>query len=377
MVRFNFFIILLFGAAFMATGVGPGRQNPYPVVTTVKDDVKIITNPDYPLDGRFTGKLTEEMSCGEEATPESAMLNRPFDLRIDDQGRIYVMDAGDVHFKVYDERGIFLRAIGRKGQGPGELGGLVLFELTTDGKICALDDLQRRVTILSTDGQYLYSFPLQGSHRGLDVDGQSRLYLGKFSPVEEPKLSTEFREVPCVTSIFRADASGKEMVHMADILGESLVEKAMSGDSGMTLGGPYSVIWAVSRRGKLYGGCNETFRLNAYGTDGKLEFTFGREFTPLKNPRYTGRVGQKKTMPAFERAIVFDEKENLWLELSKEEKTKGFTYDVFSPEGIYLKQVKIDQRIFQFKNRKVYSIVRPADGYPSVKRFQLELVPQK
>jgi hypothetical protein len=30
-----------------------------------------------------------------------------------------------------------------------------------------------------------------------------------------------------------------------------------------------------------------------------------------------------------------------------------------------------------FKNGKMYSFVRPEDGYPSVKRFRLDLVPEK
>jgi hypothetical protein len=70
----------------------------------------------------------------------------------------------------------------------------------------------------------------------------------------------------------------------------------------------------------------------------------------------------------------FDEAGNLWVELYKEDTTKEFTYDVFSPEGIFLKQVRIDQRIFEFENGRVYSIVRPEDGYPSIKRFLMELV---
>ncbi len=79
-------------------------------------------------------------------------------------------------------------------------------------------------------------------------------------------------------------------------------------------------------------------------------------------------------MPAFTRTIVFDEEENLWFELYKDDATKDFTYDIFTSEGIYLKQVRADQRICQFKNGRVYSIVRPEDGYPSIKRFLMELM---
>jgi len=373
----NAVVPFLLGMFLAASAAFPGHQKAYPVVTSVQDGVKTITNPDYPRDGRFIAKLIEEMSCGEEAQPDAAMLNKPLDLKVDDQGRVYVMDWGDMHIKVYDPQGRFLRTISRKGQGPGEFGTPAFFTLMMDGRICILDGGQRRVTFLSDEGQYLSSFPFEGFFRSLSVDGQDRLYLAKWGSAEEPKLSTESREIPYITSIFRTDDSGKDMVHLTDFLGETMVMKAMSGGSVMGSGGLYMIIWNVSRHGKLYGGFNETCRLSAYGMDGKIEFTFGREFTPLKNPRYTGQVGQKKTLPALARTIVFDEEDNLWLELHRSEEAKGYTYDVFSPEGIYLKQVKMDQRIYQFKNDKIYSLVRPEDGYPSIKRFRMDLAPEK
>ncbi len=351
-----------------------GQQKSYPVVTVIKDGVKTITNPEYPRDGRFIAKLTAEMSCGEETKPEMAMLNKPLDLKVDDQGRVYVMDWGDVHIKVYDSQGRFLRTIGRKGQGPGEFDMPAFFDLMSGGKICVLDGRQRRITILTNEGQYVSSFRFDGFFRALAIDGQDRLFLAKYGAAEELKLSTEFREVPYITGIFRTDASGKEMVHLTDFTGEAQLMLGMNGGGITSIGSLYVIVWDVNHQGKFCGGFNETYRLGAYGPDGKIEFTFGREFTPLKNPRYKGLRGQKKTMPAFNEKIVFDEKENLWLELYKDDAIKDFTYDVFSPEGIYLKQVRADQRICQFKNGRVYSIVRPEDGYPSIKRFLMELV---
>jgi hypothetical protein len=369
--QFLVFCLVLIAAPFVVLS---GQKKSYPAVTAMKDGVKTITNPEYPRDGRFFAKLTAEMSCGEEAKPEMAMLNKPLDLKVDDQGRVYVMDWGDVHIKVYDSQGRFLRTIGRKGQGPGELDTPFHFGLLKSGKVCVLDGRQRRVTFLTNEGEYISSFRFEGFFSSLAIDGRDRLFLAKRAAAEELKLSTEFREVPYITSIFRTDASGKEMVHLTDFLGEVLVMKAMSGGGMVSMGGLYTIVWGVNRQGKLYGGLNEIYRLGAYGPDGKIEFAFGREFSPLKNARYKGLPGQKKTMPALTEKIVFDEEENLWLELYKDDATKDFTYDVFSPEGIYLKQVRVDQRIFEFKNGRVYSIVRPEDGYPSIKRFLMELV---
>ncbi|MDH4198614.1 MAG: 6-bladed beta-propeller, partial [Candidatus Aminicenantes bacterium] len=114
------YLYLIAGAAALAA-FSPAQKT-YPVTTEVKDGVKTVTNPDYPRDGRFVAKLTEEMSCGEEGGPDEALLNKPLELRVDGQGRAYVMDWGDVTIKVYDAEGRFLRSVGRQGQGPGEFG---------------------------------------------------------------------------------------------------------------------------------------------------------------------------------------------------------------------------------------------------------------
>jgi hypothetical protein len=378
MKRPHLFVLLAVGMIVMgvAAAVFPGQQKPYPVVTTVKDGVKEIMNPDFPREGRFEGKLIPEMTWGEEGPPDAALLNKPIEMHVDAQGWVYVLDWGDMHIKVYGQDGKFLRTIGRRGQGPGEFTTPAFMALMSDGRICLLDGGQHRVSFLSNDGQYISGFPFEGYFRSLAVDGQDRLYLAKWGAAGEPKLSTEFREVPYITSIFRTDVSGKDMVHLADFLGENMVMKAM-GEGTMGMGGVFNIAWAVDRRGRLYGGFNEVFHLGAYGPDGKIEFSFGREFTPLKNPRFSGQVGQKKMMPAFGRTIVFDDDDNLWLELSKTDDKDPSIYDIFSPEGIYLKQVKLDQRIARFKNGRIYSYVRSEAEDVCIKRYRLDLTPGK
>jgi hypothetical protein len=184
-----FFFVTL-AIALIAPLANP--QKTYPVVTEIKNGLKTITNPDYPRDGKFTAKLTAEMSCGEEGNIEAATLNQPLDLKVDDQGHVYVMDWGDVHIKVYDTSGKLVRTIGRKGQGPGEFEMPAAFDLMSGGRVCVLDQGQRRLMLLTTEGQYLSMFSLDGYFRGVGVDGEDRLYLAKWGAVGEPKLSTEF-----------------------------------------------------------------------------------------------------------------------------------------------------------------------------------------
>jgi hypothetical protein len=314
------------------------------------------------------------MSCGEEGGPESGLLNKPLRLEVDDQGNVYVMDYGDVNIKVYDAKGQYLRAIGRQGQGPGEFGGMVYFKLLSGGRLAALDFMQSRVTIMMTDGRYMSGFHLDGFYRTLAVDGQDRLFLAKWAAVREPdKLSTDFQEVPYLTSIFRTDVEGKNLVHLADLPGEFLVVKA-SGGGAVSMGGTYAIVWNVGRDGKIYGGYNGDYVIGAYGENGDKELSFGREFTPVKNARYRDAPGQRKTMPAYQNFVI-DEAGNLWIELYQGREAKGFVYDVFSPDGTYLNQVSIETRIGVFKNGRIYSLLRSADEYPSIKRYKMELVP--
>ncbi len=374
-MNFKRALIAILSGVALAAAV-PGLQKPYPATTSVIDGLKTVMNPAVPRDGRFAAVLTEEQSWGGEGGPDEAILNRPRDLQVDGQGRVFVIDFGDGTIKAYDGQGRFLRTIGRKGQGPGEFDTPAYFGVLSDGRICLLDYLQHRLTVFSPEGQYQSSFPVEGIFRALAVDGRNRLYLAKWGQKGEPRLSAEFREVPYVTEILRTDAAGKEWMTLTEFQGENMIMKAI-GEGGVVMaGGLYTIVWGVDRNGRIIGGYNETYRAVVHGPDGKPEFAFGREYEFLKNPKYSGAVGQKKTLPAFTRAIIFDEQGNFWLELAKNAETKGFTYDVFSPEGLFLKQVAIDQRVRQFAGGRIYCLVETEEGFNLVKRYRMELKPE-
>jgi len=350
------------------------QQKAYPVITETKEGVKTITNPDYPRDGRYLAKLTVEMSCGGEESSPSGLLNKPLELEVDNMGYVYVMDYGDVNIKVYDNYGLFLKTIGRKGQGPGEFGGMVRISLMANGRICILDPMQHHVMVMTTKGEYLSGFPLEGHFRRLGVDNTDRLFLEKSAALEDPnKLSSEFREIPYVSSIYRGNVTGKELVHVTDFFGESFVEKA-SGGIVTARGGDFRNVWNIMPDGTLVGGYNGNYSVTSLGPDGKKKFVFSRQFSPIKNPDYAGRTGEKKTLPAF-RAIVIDEDGSIWIELYQSKDANGFLFDIFSSDGIYIKQIYAKYELAKFKKGRVYSIDWPEEGYPSIKRYKMELVP--
>lgn len=134
-----------------------------------------------------------------------------------------------------------------------------------------------------------------------------------------------------------------------------------------------TTIWTVNKEGRLYAGYGDKYQISVYDPSGKLSFKFGREYVPVPN-KYSGRPGQPKFVGVFNvitRRWLFDERGNIWIELFTKDDPEEIVYDVFSPEGIYLRQIKVKHHIFQLKNGKVYSLVRSEDGFVSAKRFKL------
>jgi sugar lactone lactonase YvrE len=138
--------------------------------------------------------------------------------------------------------------------------------------------------------------------------------------------------------------------------------------------------WGVDRNGRLYAGYNEKYELGVWDPEGTLLFRFGRKFEPVKNPLSKPSAGrtlaartQPGNLPAFNPDFFFDDDGNLWLPLYRAGDKDPFLYDVFSPDGIYLKQIAAPFRIYQVRGGKAYAIVESEEGFRVLKCFRLEL----
>ncbi len=56
-----------------------------------------------------------------DSEDQNYLLHRPQDIVIDQPGNMYIIDSGNYRIQVYDRSGLYLRTIGRKGLGPGEI----------------------------------------------------------------------------------------------------------------------------------------------------------------------------------------------------------------------------------------------------------------
>jgi hypothetical protein len=338
----------------------------YPIKVEMENNVKIISNPDYPRDGKFNHELIEELSIGLEDGDENYILNRPHAINVDINGTIYILDWGDINIKVYDKHGKFLRTIGRKGMGPGEINQPPLyFDLSFDGKIYIADSRNKRVAIFDTSGSHISGFSIyDGLLSNIKIFNNDTIFISKrFYEDEIRKLS-----------IYKYNLDGKELLNYGLFKLHQPIIIKRDEKSSSSVSSPYApnTVWTVSSDGFLYTGYGEPYQIKVFDLDGKIMHKFGREHNPVpityKRDRLEGLPTHKS---AFTRYWTFDQDGNLWIEIYTDDEIKDHVYDIFSPDGIYLKQITLKHRIYEMKDDYIYSIVRNDDDVPMVKRFKL------
>jgi hypothetical protein len=117
--------------------------------------------------------LVEEWRVGGAVSgPHS--LSRVRAIRVLPDGRIVVLEADDQQVHILSARGVPLKTIGRRGNGPGEFTGANNLWLAPDGQIIVYDLTARRLTIFSPDGRLLKTQPHTSGARivGLRPDGR-------------------------------------------------------------------------------------------------------------------------------------------------------------------------------------------------------------
>ncbi|MBN2414653.1 6-bladed beta-propeller [bacterium] len=362
---------LLMAGLFFACG----REKEYPMVREMVDGIQHITCPDYPRDGVVEYDMVEDLSIGDESD-DNYILNIPFQLMVDSKGSIYVLDWGDERMQVYDSTGTWIRTIGRSGQGPGEFYTPAYFTISAVDSIYLNDARNKRINVYDGSGSFIRSLRYDGSyHSEIYVDGDGLIYIQESGEQDMETLSDVLQVIEESFTIGRLAMSNAKVFTYGPFRGDRKVMRRQ-GDGVISGGSPDgpNTLWAVCRDGRLIEGYNMDYRLNVIDEKGNALFNFGRPYDPVPNP-YAGRGPHLETKPAFGRRILLEEKGNIWLKLytkdpENENETVPVVYDVWSPDGIFIRQVTVPYTISAFHGGKAYCI-RRTDEEVTVKRFVL------
>ncbi len=103
----------------------------------------------------LAGTPTSQFAIGAEDGEDWELLSRVSGVAFDANENLYVLDAGNNRVLVFDANGKFLRKIGKKGGGPGELLSPVGLAFTHDGYVAVTDLGRPGISLFRPDGSFV------------------------------------------------------------------------------------------------------------------------------------------------------------------------------------------------------------------------------
>ncbi len=331
-----------------------------------KGSLTIVSNPKNPLYPSDVFRLKEDMSIGAAGGVKDYSFFRAWYIVVDEEGNIYVMDAGDTCVKIYDDHGKYLSSVGRKGQGPGELQNPNSIHLISGNRL-VFEDFYRCLNIYAKEGQF--------------INSRSTANLGFIDVLVTPENRIVAR-VNAVTS----GQNGKELrVYdgQLKLLRTLLFMPEEPHDRQVArpfAGGFHLVLSQFDRAVVCY---KDDYEIEIHDIRGDSNMCVRKEYDRIKITKeeideVTKKMrGRRIDIPAYHPAvqgISGDDEGRIYVKTF--ERTKdgvSFYYDVFDREGRYLVKVPILRSAAPqvWKNRKMYCLEQDEDGFQKVKRYSV------
>jgi len=352
-------------------------QNEWKGTIEVVDGVVTVKNPEEPIYRGDVLNLEEDLSIGAFKGKDEYTFSQINDLDVDDNGNIYGIDNSSAHIRVFDSNGQFLRTVGRKGQGPGEMQMPLFVQITSQDEIAVYDYLTQRLVLFSLEGKYLRQvsaarmrypvLPLRldscGNIVGIQIMAPPPVGgkdIGKYDPNFEP--------------LFMIAQEKQNKNH-----------KRGEFDIAMP-----TLHCAVSPNGNIAWGNSSVYEMHILNPEGKRikkiqKVHSPRAMTVKEKERFEkeysevlasgGSLNFPDHFPAFMNIFVDDQE---WLWVKTYERVEGeedsYYFDIFDAEGKYLAKVPIRVNLDQsavWKEKVLYTIETGKEGFQRIKRFRV------
>ncbi len=364
-------------AAFLALVAAlstPGQAQIWKGRVLNEGDVTIVQNPRDPIHKEPVLSLREDWTIGGPASTGDQGLARPWSMAVDDEGLLYVLDVQDACVKVYDDRGAYLRTIGRRGQGPGEVGAAFSIIIPAGSKTLVFNDvLGRRLVFFSLDGVFEKNVPLRGLTSDPVIDSRSDIYV-KVTDIKGGRESLK-KMAPDMTAVLTEIFDRPE-----DVSHDPFKARTR---------------WIVDPRDRLIVGTATSYELDVFDPSGRLDRKIRRDYEPLKVTKadideFLKRGAPSGVNPTYDfsarhanyRSFFVDDQGHLFVQTWERPPGKAQDiHDIFDAEGRYFGRVAlprhedlINPTIRIIKKGKLYAIEPDGEGGNVVKRYSLSWI---
>lgn len=327
--------------------------------------IRVVKNPREPAYERNVLALDEEICIGKGDRKGEPLFAGLWYLAVDDKENIYAMDAGDIQVKVFDMTGKFLRAIGRQGQGPGEL--LHPDHLfITDSHQLVVEDYIRNLTWYTLDGNYL---------RALST---TRIF-----PIGIA-LCPSGRIVALLNMRQPGDSGHEIVLYDEDLNPLKTVISIPSPNPDRQVLEPFrpQINWALSKSNGLVVSFKEGYEIEIFDAEGSPVKKILKDNEPVKitaedvKQRVPRGVpeGRKLVVPKYFPAIdslTTDDEGRIFVRTYEKAGDGRYIHDVFDAEGRYIAKVPLRDKLQVWKNHKLYSIEEDKEGFKVIRRYRV------
>jgi hypothetical protein len=190
------------------------------------------------------------------------------------------LDRKGYRILIFDKRGNLIKALGRRGDGPGEFKYPMALAIDNKNLILVLDFSLRRISKFSEDEGFLDSFILSGGHDpigSIRVNSTSSIYLSGFK-------RESYRNLEYGTWIHKYSSGGKYELSFfpSNKLNRNWVSRI----------GPFCS-FDIDEDDIIYAIQHCAYEISKYQSDGTLIDTFGKRPVYFKPPNVHNRVDLK------------------------------------------------------------------------------------
>lgn len=364
-------LILLFISVLIMSGTCKKQKSEWEGTIKEVDGVTVVKNPKEPMYGEDVFSLEEELSIGESEGIEEYIFSNIRDLSVDDEERIYVLDTKESHIKVFNKEGEYVKTIGKKGQGPGEMQHPTSLQITPQNEIVVNDSTARKIHFFTLDGNFLR--------------GESQAKMIFFS---NPKVDYEGNVIASYMIM------EKEVTYVLKKFSPQLKELSTIFSTEI-LKYPYlnpffpQCHWEITKENNIIWGFSDKYELHIIDSEGMLKKKIIKEYDPVriteeeKDNLIEEMFGGYEEIPP-EVKLSWNEHHNAFIYLNIDDKGRIFTrtyekvperdeyyYDVFDQEGRYIAKIPLKMRPMVWKKNKFYTIEEDEEGYQIVKRYKV------
>jgi len=332
-------------------------------------EMTIVQNPKEPLYREPILSLKEEIVLGGGKAQGESAFSRAWSIAVDNDGNIYVGDLKQTCVKVYDKAGVYLRTIGRRGQGPGEMGTVESVAISHDNQELIVCDFSSLI-IFDLQGRFKRNLGFRGLAARASLDRQGNILA----------MIADIRGRRDILRLFGPNMTISDIIAIPD-----------PPDRNMYSPRAY---WILDSQDRLIFGYPKTYEISFYDEHMKVVKKILREYEPVKVTQEDKKIYMKRMIPpgssgpvkipcpsvhAAFRSFFIDDNGRLFVQTwERTSDVKQDIHDVYDPEGRFFGRIALNvppdfinpiPRIL--KNNKLYAVEVDEEGYEVVKRYSV------